>query len=970
MRKKYGVVVSIMLALVLLLSTLVACVDETKKEKNKGVIPTSGAVDASEAVADLFETWMLTNSYYGDNVMGWDVSFDYKNEDKSSITILFKGGITSDSNDDCFELSVIDNKSTETDKTIVGLVLDKNAMYVNLMGKSFKAEELGLANVGIYNTTEEGFGNAVSSISTVLNLLCMVADDQTSSVEILKVGEKYTKNYNISLDIWSFLESMNIYDLLVDAMDMDPAQAKKIVDAVQALLENNIIKISGSIDNLELVETTNETEETIYYSYDFEGGSIITESIKLGLLDKNKSYHDIAIGGLKITNTLPTLSIPENSISISLLKHQLTGSFKMKSVVPASEGVEAASTTVSTYDYKINLEFSADNFIGTIIECINAKSVSPLINKILLEQDGKIYIDVYHECTNSCVQHMSTTSMFGKPTFNFKGSVFTLAYDSTEEAFNNNKVYIAAHLKTLLPNNILSALGLTSTEAGLVKPAIPKEYVSIVLDPLVIMESAGMVTGNSSGAVNPPAPPTEGGINVKDLITKMIQTLSAPNGTVEIDFTALTNILLNDLNLDKATKDMITKIIGSMFPTVNVLAVNANYTNGIALPEGFNGKTEFMLKDKKGTAKNFASSFMYKTQPHPMIGDFMYTNMIDENNVKMNSSILYDELGVQKNISYKEVLNMITNDNATVSAKYNTVAGSVVDVNMKLLGIIGLDETKIGVAQSVKLVLGRSGNSTIFDLLDLVGSLGAEFMPELAMVNDLRIPDAVVNTTITIHNVTDSWTQEGIGTEENHIDSVKEYTKDDLVVSTINHNKSYTDNDGNVVGTTTEVLESIGQADIFTEANIETGLRAFKNFNVNKVNYKTLDGFYTYEIAVKFDTQSITEKRTLDIVTGGKVFFGLEQTNALTGNIITLNADMYTKLWTIFQESNPDISTFEIVVTDNVLVSADLVIYKAGTYTVIIKGIMGDFIEYTINVTGEDLPLPVPPVEPELPAVQ
>ena len=932
-----------MLVLVMLIGTLVACKEPEKTEHGKGSVPVGGESSASIALPEIIGLWIEANSFGGEDILAWDMDFGYVQGENSNLSITFKGAITKNDNEDFFELSVVDNKSASEDKTVLGVIIDNDALYLSFSGSTMKLPELSISSLAIAAGTEEDFNSTLTTILDLIGVVAGLADDGTSTVAITKGADgKYTKEYNLSIDIWAFLEDLELQDLLSKLLKDENGVpqvelANQIVDAIAGVLEGNVVKINATVTDMTLEEKFDEEEEDIYYYYKLVGGKVSPSSISVGLKDSEGKMHDIAISGLEIISTMPTLTVPtENVQEISILKHQITGNFTMKNNTPA-EGV--TNTVVSDYTYSINVEFSADDIIGTIAKCIVDKSADPLIEQLFRNQDGKLFIDVYHTCVPGCVNHLSADD--------FEGSILTIAYDPAEEAFNNNSVYVSAHLKAIIPDSIFAAVGLPAELTEAISLAIP-DMISFIIDPLLFYD---MENGSTSAATQSSL--VEEGektpIDIGKLITDVIATITTPNGFVEIDFTAIKEVLFGALELDEATKTMIDGIMDSIFPDVTTLSINAVYANGAQLPEDFNGMTEFM-KLNENTTKKFATLPFGLGKMTPMTGEYNYTNVIDANNIKITSDILYNADGVQNPITHAEFMALLsakddTSSKARVKATYVGTDGKTYNSDFRIIGVKGLNPKIINEPQTVNLVLSRGSGASVFTLLDILGGILGESVPAVAFLNNIFMPEAMVQTTVTLRDLqSEVWSQAGIGSDDNHIDSAKEYTHNDEIVTQFNFTRTFS-------GGVTEVYTANPTNDIFNTMNADTKTSTFKVYADATLNYSAKNGKYTHEVAINFDEASVVSTEAInDKYTKDEIRFTKDILNNATNKYLTLTEANAKSIMDAFLITYPDVAEYAIEKEGNSFKAVVLTFKKTGEYNLTINGTAGDSIVYTITI--------------------
>ena len=923
MKKKFGIIISALLILVMLVGGLVAC-EKPKTEKGKDAKPAeTETIDAGAALGEVFDAWVKDNSFKGGDILGWDMGFDYSLEGASNINIDFKGGITKSDKKDIFELTIAEEKAG-VNTPLVGIIVDKDALVITCGGVSYEIAEINLAGVDISLGTDAQFNTSLETIIGLLSMAGGLMDDGTGSVTTTKVGDTYTKEYNVGIDIWSAVSSLK--GLLEDALGVD--KTNTLMGVLKSVFENNIIKIQAEVTDLVWKETKKDKEDTIFYTYAFKGGKITPAGITAGLQQGEVAYHKVALTGLGVINTLPAVVVPTKTTPISLLKHQITGEFSMNS----TDGIE--STKVAKYTYKMNIEFDLDNIVPTIIKCINEKSADAIIDKIFSEQKGKIYFDIFHKCEAGCVPHLAGTD--------FDGSIFTLAYDPSEKAFNNTKVNVAAHLRAIIPADLFDSLGF-----GIVAGIMPEEYISFAIDPLVFTEiskaeKAAVKTSQNVASVAGDKNP----IDISAVIKNILAGFTSKDGIVSIDFNSITDVLLTQLGLEQATVDLISKAIASLFPEIDTMSVNAVYANGAKLAPDFNGLTAYMAKNA-----DVEKQFIYGQESfRVMLGDYSYA--MTEKSVNINSGSVNIGNGSGKDLpmSYNELMSIPRNnsnaeDKSTVSATYKTFDGADVTADLMITDIIGLDPKKIGTPQTIKLVVSGADGSYLLNFLNGLAGMAGMIGVDLSFVRGISLPVDIIETEVTLTGVEKSeWTQKGIGTDANHIDTAKTYVSTDKLVVSQDYIITYVGGKTKTVRIDPNDVDKLFTEELIVE-QVSTKDRAFKTFAPNTLTY--VYGLDSKEIELKFDVATAIDKQSIKMYSGLPYTFGSELDNKATEAKLVQNAATSKAIFDAFVKANPENASYTKAATKNAFT---LTIKTAGTYCLTIVGEGKDSIEYTIEV--------------------
>ena len=915
MRKTYSIICSAIILLAMLTGILVGCDKNNKNIYGKNVLPTGGKIGADVAIGEIMSAWISNNGYDGEGVFGWEMGFDYTEGDSSSISIEFNGGLAAD-NSDVLEFSIVDNKKADAEKNIFSIIANKEASYITIFDKTYKAPELKVESDKLTPSTEEEFTSQINSMVKILTVFARLAD-AGSSVEYVKEKENYTKKYNIKLDVSNIFEDVSKSSLF--GCNIIPST---IVEEIKKIFGGNTIEINAIVQDVKLVTIIKEEGNDIFYTYDFRGGNVSPDGISILANDEDGKVHAVNINGLIILNTMPVLTIPENSIEIRVLEHQIDGYFAMH---------DKSGKTIATYNYSIDMKLSADDLLENLYLFLTGDIV-PVISAIFESKDGKMLIDISHTCGDGCVEHMS-----GKVE---NKSLITIAFDPSDKAFNNNNIYIAANIKSLIPANLFDALGLTANEVKDLKAAIPNDFISIVLDPLIekeiedienATELSNEKTSSEIDANGDKIPEIDGGIDIVSAIIEFIKSFSLDNDVMTIDYDHIINEIVLKLNLDKQTQEKVMSVLNSLFPNVDKMTTKADYINTPA-EDTLNAYLEF-IKDKTFSANNDVYS--------PILGEIKAVG-----GIKSPRVMLKDNLGKELPVSYDEIMGLCFDpskeENATIEVSFTGLDGKDYKKDMYIKQVIGLNATDKGVVK-VRFVLTGGLGSNINEVLKSMSNVIDLPFYEKIMSNMLS--EAIVEINIKITQAVEiKWSQEGIGNKENHVDIQKHYIFDDSIETGYNIVVTY---ESGEVKQSPTVLYPINMNEYIAEGKI----KYCDNFTL------VYDGFGVYrkKINIIMDASQYADTQSM-VVNESEVYKISNMLNNTTGMISVIDEKHTVLAVKNFCANINNNATYKVICSkENDVEIIELVIDKAGEYTLPFVGKQGDKISLKITVMAADV---------------
>ena len=912
MIKRHGSIISIFIALVLLCGTLVACVAPRNNVFGKGVLPKSGEIDAHLALEEIFHAWIGNNSYKESDVFGWDVGMDYTDLDDSNISVSFKGGLTSDNND-IFEFSIVDNKQTDEKSTVFSIICNKDASYINVLGKAIKIPELKVESDELLAGSEEDYYGKLNSLMNVFYLFANVADEG-STVEIIDKGDTYTKNYSLNLDLWKVIEALIGLDLKDE--QNNNLITDMILEELGKLLNNNIVSINATVENIKLVAKIKEQGNDVFYSYSFRGGEVSPDCININLLESGDIVQSFKLKGLKILNAIPNIIIPNNAVEINLLKHQINGYFWMH---------DKNGNEIATYTYNLAVDLSAENFVANFYAFLK-KDISLLIDSIFKSNDGRLLLEIKHTCKTNCIEHMS-----GKVN---NEALLSVAYDPAINAFNNSNIYIAANVQALLPDNIFEACGYSEMDSSAIKAVLPADHISFVIDPMIYSEIEGLKhsptneleqnqkeTGEEAKSLD------EKETGIITLIKSLIGSFAiAEDDILTINYERIVKEIIGELNLKESTAEKINNILMSLFPNVTKMTAKATYVNE-APSEALNPYEEFN-KDK---------SFSYNEKEYvPIRGEITNASNIISSKIK-----LYDKAGRALALSSEEIAGLLYNpqesENSRIEVSYTGIDGKFYKEELFITEIIGLQVDKKG-PQTVDIILSGGLGSSIMEVLEGVDDvIDSSFLKKLRKT---MIPNFILQVDFSITSVTDmEWTQEGVGNSENHLNTQKTNCFDDTLE--MGYKLKITYENGEIKRSDTPIYPI--NKDKYLKEN---KINYYDDFTLS---YVGLGVFYNL-VQLRMDNSMYEDSVEVSLKEGEKYAFD-DVFNNKTGFLMELDEDKALSAIKSFCEDKNNNAEFEVLFNKDKTIKNITVMFKqSGEYEIKMIGLLTESVVFKIKV--------------------
>ena len=788
-KKGYGIIVSIMVIIAMLSSVLVACVKQDDGAEptavNKGNI--ASAINESNALGDVMNGWLAANNWNDKDKIGWDVSVDYNTgtANANDLDIIFKGGIDNSGNS-LIDFAII-NKSY-SDKVEFGLQLLGDKFNITIQDNSYTNNELGINDFSLVLPTDGSISSGINTTISIASLL-FSAGVTLNSVEPVLVegaaaenGSIYDINYNFTLDVHGSI--MNIIDLvgafLGDSVSQD--NIDKIKSVLDNALDGMVIGFDVALQGkkLEVSTTKDEDKNEVTYAYKFSVGTVSSDAFDLAVTASGDE-HSVKIDGLKLTNEIPTIVEPADAREIFILKHELSG-------VIASSNL--LGQEVSKFDYKFNFEFSAKGLVKAIISSIEQTSSISVMNLIFADQDGKMFLDITHKCSDSevsCNGHMST-KIVGVDK-NFNGSLLSIAYDPA--SFGTKSVYGSINIAALLPGDFMETLEdiLVAAKAGIdagtvwntaLKPYLPVD-TSFVINPLLVNDyytNKGSVQAVADVHTDTAALDLVGILDKLSAIDfdVLIKTIAGnlEDGILDIDASSIRDLVAG-LELDDSTAGIIGSLVDMLIGNkdgISNIALSATYKNGATLPEDLNIKDAFM------NSKDFShdGAGITPAMKGPVGSEITFDKtekFVHVFGEDRKNNDLQSAEGIPNPFSYEEFMTGISNTETNgiinpstsryVKANYTDICGNVIENSkMYIMDVKGLDASILDKPQDITLVLTRGTGQGVYTILDNIMPL-LKMFDIIKEVPDLSIPEATVKTTITLRKfISEEWTQEHI----------------------------------------------------------------------------------------------------------------------------------------------------------------------------------------------------------------
>ncbi len=892
------------------------------------------AVDSSKELGNVWDAWAKEHMKVSGNTLGINASLNLKNSD-TDMSIALQGGITQENNvKEVLRLAIANNKKTGDNKNIVDIIInDTDGLFVNIDGlsaKPIKISELKLPSIG--DLLKDGLDMSISDIipaikPAVVELINFALDDSKVTVDPVKNKKTYDVRYTFTVEVDALVNS--ILDMI--NLQMSP-EVESIVNEVKGMLDGVDLKFT--------VDTTGNTQTKVKKpakgapKYDYAGGTMTDLKIEVEGMTVNAT-------GINLTNTIPNVSIPTDTMDLdtALLTSRLNGKITLK---------DSAGKSVGDYTYTINLDFTPIQLITTITECVNTGSADPIIKKMLLDQQGKIFIEVNHTCGTTC----KTTHVDGKKT---DGSIIAIAYSPKD--FENNRIYVSLDLRSIVNDSLLSdmiGIGLNSI--------FPTYYTTFSFDVLQYLDLV-KTRAEADAPVGSETPEeqalayglvSDSPMSIGNIITDIIGGLKDKQELqIKVDYFRELLDGLYGTTLDEGTYWTLLKAVNSLFNGVDKICIDGVYSNG----EHFEQNVLDLytrVKDGSDAKKDFGENEESLANHKIIKGEVLDWDKDAAGNVKIYqggdkdnpntdnlNSVVYNTNGSYKTMSYGELMELVVDKNATstkntVVIKFKDIYGKEVTSRMNIVEIAGLNPN-IYTEQTVKLVLSNGGvdkksagiGSSINNLLAVLKTFSS-LVPQLSMLNDLVTPEVVIETKITIAEVENVvWDQSKVaGINSSQIfdeDPEKVYANGDALSDTHHITVNFANG---------EIHETDVKASNTANFVSNNKVAAWGTFPMQFAAFG-----YTKEVIVNMNDALGVDNQTISLMlTDGKVSYKIA--NSIKNNVINASMKLQQAETMAAVGEFADANGFEYSESSSLLGwnGANITFNKKGTYTLSLKG--------------------------------
>ena len=730
MKKKCGVALMIVMMLSLLITTLIAC----KSEQSKSVVQTN------DALVEVMSAWIKGNGYQYSGTLGWDFNTRITS-DNSDITFSFKGGIKEkEENVNKMQLSMFDNISKTA---IMEITADEKALYLNLgEGAQYEITDVDIKSQSI---TGESASSAVDLVEMLVPVVVGMFAPEETEVTITENEKTYDKRFHMTFDIPSTISTL--VDLVGGLVGLDDNAVNNVIEQLTTSLEGAIFEMDLITTGNMKVEIPKEDRDDFSGKYVYEGGIFAPAGIVIKTGNSDVEYN-IVIGGINLINSIPNIVSPDGYVKTKLLQFELDGTFDLK---------KGDGSNIADYEYNLQVMLDTPTVFKSIVQVIKTKSISPLIKGIFNNNEGRIVFDVYHKHNKSCgLEHLDE---------NFDGSIITVAYDPSDEAFNNARVHVALHPRAILTKGVFSALGIEGL-APILNTIIPKDYISYAVSPI---DNIKIKEAQEKRLINLQSKMSEN-VDIGALIAEIIDVVAnaeMSGGGASIDFSSVRAIAVKYYG----EQSPVVKLIDALFPEVQTLEIKAAFQYGAEYHN--NGKQAFMKANRSDAIKTFTAP---NGKNIAILEGDISPSLDKQGNIDLSGSGIdyYNEDGTYKPLSAVEFKSIIGKE--FVKASWIDINGVSQSSMFKVVAIAGLNENKFGEEQVITLGLSYATNPdyTLKSLMIAIDKL----LPNTGINIDTM--DYVVNTRITLtEQIGDiRFTQDGLSIDGDVISNDKKFNAD------------------------------------------------------------------------------------------------------------------------------------------------------------------------------------------------
>lgn len=600
--------------------------------------------------------------------LGVDLAYDPKGEAEGwGYKLAVKGSIDLAAPDSTlFSISLTDTLKKEE---VFSVVYDGagDDIYIAYGDVKYKAENADLleALVSEAPNADVTLGSYLSMIVGTLGAdgECTVSED----------GKTYTLDFDLKAMLKGTLG--NILGGLLEGEDF-------------AGIASAIYKLVGASDWNGFIEKLPEISGDIVVSFDDNDDLASLSLTNVNYKDKeNEGVFSCSVSPFSISNNKVRVSLPQDKDSYS----------KGNLLNLNAEGVLSLTTNGKSYvDYKV--EVLADLDILSLIKGAN-------------ENTGKLYLRISHICNKDCGTYCSEKYEAGE------GSILEVGYDPS---VNAGSAYIVAGMRNLLGTKAMTAIagGIGSLADG----AIP-EYTAITADIKGLLASAVGFPVEDTGEGSGETGSTDSSSNILSIVGGLLGSINASFGNgnvakIDIDLAGL----LTSLGADEGTIGTIGALFGDPDKEFAMDGLSLAITSVGAFNTDFGDfdMVNILTKVKDASVdsdKVFTSSGILGMGVSPGLAQSAKTweivNLSDSNVPKM-----YTQLDLSMLTVYEAQTQLIGNE---VYFDVVTLDGTQrEEVPAKVLGVSGIDWTKLGEPQNVELLVTLPQtiiNTTVTDAL-------------------------------------------------------------------------------------------------------------------------------------------------------------------------------------------------------------------------------------------------------------
>lgn len=591
-------------------------------------------------------------------------------------------------------------------------------------------------------------------------------------------------------DIISYIQA-GLTGIFGDGASVTKGAPNKIDGSYKLVLEGDLSGVVGMLQGMVPSELSSILDMlagvTVKLQATINNTNNKLVGIKIDLAGINVNIKKLELGQDLKDNVTVELPIRRQFFeTTNLLNFTLKGKFEMSN---SSYSIKDDKITVnpSAPVYTMHYEVRVDMNIFKALRDGFMANGSFDARAIFADDTNKIFINLLHDCdvddhgSNYCPMHknfqIKSKPKAGKGEgaqnqdpqyYKTKGSVLTIAYDPTN--FGNHKVYVSLDGRSLLPTDLINkAMGMLPKLVALaVKPVIwnifaQDAHLAIALDPVALLtnsvapnagkESSEKTEGEdipqTLALTDDPSNP----MNILDMIVKAIRLVGSvdfENYAVSIGTPELMNVLKSAVGED------IAGIISPLFADTQSISLSVESamfsdpsTCGLDLKESYRRVHPNKVENgyKKFTFNGNDISPIQGQREYVKKGDVIQITNGGLKNVNDNGELQTLTAQQVKNLfNGGEVQYTATDINGTKHSDLMTA---------KIVGVYGIDYTKVGVPQNITVVTNDSsqGGMGIFSQI-AHGGLGkiidlAKDVIDIVGIID-SIPGDVFNTTITI----------------------------------------------------------------------------------------------------------------------------------------------------------------------------------------------------------------------------